>query len=204
MRLRSCVIPSGSHLSFFHTLFTFPLTPPRPDLSSPYWSSVFSRSFRRFMQPCSISFRSAFCSLRRSRSAMSTSISLRTIERLLILFYHRSQQCSKFGIQGDGLVRNSLELTGRVDKVLANFVGKPNYRDEVAYTKTEAHRDIKHNSGISTLAGRLGESGMRERRRRKSRERMKTDCVAALQEPLSVLSLTSCSSGIALARQTRA
>ena len=40
------------------------------------------------------------------------------------------------------LVRNSLELTRRVDEVLPDLVGKLDYGDEVAYTKTEAHRDI--------------------------------------------------------------
>jgi hypothetical protein len=61
----------------------------------------------------------------------------------------------KNGIQGGVLIRNSFELARRADKVLANLVGKPNYRDEVAYTKTEAHRNIKHKSDISTLKGRL-------------------------------------------------
>jgi len=53
------------------------------------------------------------------------------------------------------LVRNSLELARCVDEFFADLVGKLNYRDEVAYTETEAHRDIKHNSVISTLDGRL-------------------------------------------------
>jgi hypothetical protein len=48
-----------------------------------------------------------------------------------------------------------LSRTAPVDEVLADLVGKLNYLDEVPYTKTEAHRDIKQNSIISTLEGRL-------------------------------------------------
>jgi hypothetical protein len=76
----------------------------------------------------------------------------------------------KNSIQGGVLIRNSPELAGRVNNVLADLVGKLNYRDEVAYTKTDAHRVIKHSFVITTLDGRLRESRMRESRMRKRRE----------------------------------
>jgi hypothetical protein len=53
------------------------------------------------------------------------------------------------------LFRNSLELARRVNEVVADLISKLDYRDKIAYTKTEAHRDVKHDSGISTLDSRL-------------------------------------------------
>jgi hypothetical protein len=41
-------------------------------------------------------------------------------------------------------------LARRVDEVLPDLVGKVDYRDEVAHAETEAHRDIKCSSVIST------------------------------------------------------
>ena len=156
---------SGSHLSLFHILFTLLLTLPWLDLSSSYSSNVCSSWSRTFLQPFAICFSSAFCSLRSSRSERTTSTSRRTIERLLTLFQQRCQHCSKCG-QGSVLVRNSLELAWRVDELLADLVGKLDYGDEVAYTKTEAHRD---SSTALLLAYRIEvrESGMRKSRNRR-------------------------------------
>jgi hypothetical protein len=46
-------------------------------------------------------------------------------------------------------------LARRIDELFADLVGKLDYRDKVAYTKTEAHCDIMHNCIISMLEGRL-------------------------------------------------
>ena len=140
MRSRSCLMSSGSHLILFQTLFTLLLTLLWPDLSSSYLSNACSSWLRTFLQPFAICFSSASCSLLSSRSERTTSTSRRIIERLLTLFQQRSQYCSKCG-QGSVLVRNSLELARRVDELLADLVSKLDYYDEVAHTKTEAHRD---------------------------------------------------------------
>jgi hypothetical protein len=73
--------------------------------------------------------------------------------------------------QGSVLVRNSLKLARRVDEVLPDLIGKLDYGDEVAHTKTEAHR----NSSTALLLAhqkKVRESGMRKR------QRMEEDCLA--------------------------
>jgi hypothetical protein len=140
MRLRSCLMSSGSHFSLFHILFTFLIGLLWPDSGSSYWSNMCSNWFRTFPQPFAICFSSASCSLRSSRLERTTSTSRRTIERLLTLFQQRSQQCSKCAY-GSVLIGNSVELARCFDKVFADLVRKLNYLDEVAHTKTEAHRE---------------------------------------------------------------
>jgi hypothetical protein len=64
---------------------------------------------------------------------------------------------------GSVLVRNSLELARRVDELLADLVGKLDYRDEVAHTKTEAHRDSS-TALLLAYQKKVRESGMRKSR----------------------------------------
>jgi hypothetical protein len=65
--------------------------------------------------------------------------------------------------QGSVLVRNSLELARRVDEVLADLVGKLDYRDEVPHTKTEAHRDSS-TALLLAYQKKIRESGIRKSR----------------------------------------
>ena len=96
IRLRSSSMSSGFQLSLFHTLLILLPTLPVSELSSVFLSSIRCNSSRTFRQPLSMYSKSLFWSLLSSRFEKATSASWRTMQRLLTLFDHNSQQRSKF------------------------------------------------------------------------------------------------------------
>lgn len=63
-------------------------------------------------------------------------------ERLLILFRSGVSITPKFGLHSV-LIRNSVELAGRIGEFLPHLAGKLEYRDKIANTKPEAHCETR-------------------------------------------------------------
>lgn len=143
MRLRSFFISSGSHFILLNTLRAFLAKVLGLELESNslYLSSVSFSSSRTLRHPLAISCNSVFCWLVGSRSSKKSSISRRTLERLLTLLRCRISSHKTY-LLDDLLLGDCLKLTRSINKLLPDIVRKLEYGDEIANTESKAHRDL--------------------------------------------------------------
>ena len=101
-----------------------------------------------------MSSNSVFCRVVGFCQSGMSSISRRTLERLLTLFNCRIS-IRKCYLPKNLLVGYCLKLAWSIDKFLPNLFCKLKYSDEVAYTETKAHRDLLLHNIESKIAKML-------------------------------------------------
>jgi hypothetical protein len=149
-RLRSTFISSGSHFSLFHTLCAFLPKVLEFESNSRYCSNRSFSLLSTLRHPSAISCNSVVCWLLSSRWGRRSSISRRTLERLLTLSESHDQHAGDDQLgYANLLIGKVLKLARSIDKLPPNLVGKLDSRDEVAYTKAKTHPDLEHSTVLT-------------------------------------------------------